>query len=327
VTRRYFEIDALKVAGIATVVLIHAVAPPWDPAPSALEFWLQRLTRFGVPAFLFASGFLYATRQPIPAATTLRRLRRVAVPYAIASAGAQLWWAVRADRLGLEGSGLPLWADLAFGSSFGPYYYAFVIALLIAATPLLAHIPRPGLAPLLVLLLSAQWAVDAAGLWPLSFYWHLRNPLLWAAYLAAGWVARLSWAAVEEGVTRHRRGLGTALALGVAASAGLVGSARGALLERTGEWLGIWAILGLIFVLTCGRGRSPTWLRRTSDATYAVYLFHLFFLYETQLALGPRAGDLLGVLLPWAAGLAGSLLLVAGVQRAAGRRSRDLIGA
>ena len=60
-TRRSPEIDALKVAGIVTVVLIHTMRAPWDPAVAPLEVWIGHATRFGVPAFLFASGFLYAT--------------------------------------------------------------------------------------------------------------------------------------------------------------------------------------------------------------------------------------------------------------------------
>jgi surface polysaccharide O-acyltransferase-like enzyme len=327
VTRRYVEVDALKVVGIVTVVLIHGVAPPWDPTPSTLEFWLQRLTRFGVPAFLFASGFLYATGQPIPAATTARRLRRVLVPYLIASAAAQLWWLRHEARLGFEGSPLPLWADLVFGSSFGPYYYVFVIVVLIGVSPLLALVPRAALLPLTLALVASQWAVDAAAAWPLPFYWHLRNPLLWGAYLTAGWVVRLHYDAIEEAVKRKRPALGAGLGLGLAASTALIGAGETAWVERSGEWLGIWMILGLIFVLSSGALRSPAWLRRTSDATYAVYLFHLFFLYETQLALGPEVPHGVSILLPWASGLAGSLLLVAGLQRLLGRRSRDWIGA
>ena len=74
---RLTEIDALKVAGIVTIVLIHVLRPPWDPALSSLEAWLGHVTRFGVPAFLFASGFLYATATPNPAAIVMKRLRKV----------------------------------------------------------------------------------------------------------------------------------------------------------------------------------------------------------------------------------------------------------
>ena len=65
---RFVEIDALKVAGIVTVVLIHTIRAPWDPAVAPLELWIGHATRFGVPAFLFASGFLYATTSPVACA-------------------------------------------------------------------------------------------------------------------------------------------------------------------------------------------------------------------------------------------------------------------
>ena len=59
-TRRFAEIDALKAVGIVTVVLIHSFRSPFDPTVSPGEVWLGHLTRFAVPAFLMASGFLYA---------------------------------------------------------------------------------------------------------------------------------------------------------------------------------------------------------------------------------------------------------------------------
>ena len=73
--RRYPEIDAIKAAGIVTIVLIHALRSPWDAGVSELERWLGHVTRFGVPGFLFASGFLYAGA-PADSVTTGRRLRR-----------------------------------------------------------------------------------------------------------------------------------------------------------------------------------------------------------------------------------------------------------
>ena len=66
---RRIEIDALKTAGILTIVLIHSMRTYWDPSISTLEVWIGHATRFGVPAFLCASGFLYATTSPVPRAS------------------------------------------------------------------------------------------------------------------------------------------------------------------------------------------------------------------------------------------------------------------
>ena len=87
--RRYAEIDALKATAIATIILIHCVRPPWAPGIPPIEVWIGHITRFGVPAFLFASGFLYATTAPVSLGVTARRLRRILIPYAVVSLAAQ----------------------------------------------------------------------------------------------------------------------------------------------------------------------------------------------------------------------------------------------
>lgn len=322
-TRRYLEIDVLKVVGITTVVMIHGARPPWHPELSALELWLGHLTRFAVPAFLFASGFLYASRDPVPGATTRRRLRRVLVPYLIASLAAQAWWQLR----GQASPGGSLALDLLFGSSFGPYYYVFVAALLIALTPWIPRLRPRALPALAAGLVLAQWALDAAVLWPLPFYWHLRNPLLWWAYFAVGWLVRLHYEAVARWLGARRGPLVAALAAAALALTAASAHSGPLLLVRSAAWLDVWVILALCFALSCGARHSPPWLRWLSDASYAIYLFHLFFLYAVKLRFPPERGDAASILLPWAAGLAGSLALIAGLQRLLGRRSRGLIGA
>ncbi len=322
-SRRYVEIDVLKVVAITTVVLIHGVRPPWHPELSALEIWLGRITRFAVPAFLFASGFLYATRDAVAGATTRRRLRRVLVPYLLASLAAQAWWHLR-GQASPSGS---LALDLLLGSSFGPYYYVFVAALLIALTPLIPRLPRRALPALTFGLVVAQWVVDPAALWPLPFYWHLRNPLLWWAYFAVGWLVRLHYEAVAHWLCARRGPLAAALAAAVAALTVASGLSGPPLLVRSAVWLEVWAILALCFTLSCGARHSPPSLRWLSDASYAVYLLHLFFLYAAQIRFPPDRGDAGSILLPWGAGLAGSLALIAALQRLLGRRSRALIGA
>lgn len=328
---RFVEVDALKAVGIVTVILIHGVRPPWDPSLSDLEVWIGHLTRFAVPAFLFCSGSLYATAHAVPWAVTGRRLRRVLVPYLVASAGAQLWIHWR----GIPSPGGSVARDLLFGASFGPYYYVFVIAGLILLTPLLARIPRSLMIPLTGALIAVQWMVDAA-VWLLPpfdwyranpFFWHVRNPLLWWGYFALGWVLRVNRDTALHWIA-PRRGLLVAVCAGaVAILTGLSGAGDPFLLVRSAAWLHVYAVIALVFVWSCGQRESPAALRFVSDASYGVYLFHLFFLYAVQLAIPPARGDWISVVAPWAASLAGSLALVAGVQRLLGRRSRDWIGA
>jgi surface polysaccharide O-acyltransferase-like enzyme len=325
---RRVEIDALKAAGILTIVLIHAMRTHWDPAVSTLEVWIGHATRFGVPAFLCASGYLYARTSPVPLATTLGRLRRILVPYLIASLLAQAFRAFRGEEP-LSGA---IWSDLLIGASFGPFYYVFVIAILVVATPAFAHLSRRAIAGATLVCLAVQWFFDAApmGMWmPLT--WHIRAPMLWWPYFLLGWCVRLYAASLAELCARHRIPLAACLAASVlvlTAASSLAGSAPQTFV-RTAAWLDVYAILALIAVVAHGLGSSPPWLRFLSDATYAIYLFHLFFLLPVQdlLPLPNKRALLLPIALPWLAGLAGSLALVVAARAAFGRGSRNWVGA
>ena len=322
-SQRFSGIDAIKAAGIVTIVLIHALPPPWDASATPLERWLHQVTRFGVPSFLLASGFLYAGA-PGGLDTAWRRLRRILVPYAIASLLAQLWHAAHGEA-SPTGS---LWKDLVFASSFGPYYYVFVIVWLVALTPAIARLPRAALPALVGALLVAQWAVDAAGAWPQDFYWHLRNPLLWWSYFFLGWWLRLERVRIEGWLAPRRAAVVAALAAAVIVStlAGSEASGLPRLTARSAAWLDVYAILAFLGA-AAGLATPPRWLRALSDATYTVYLFHLFFLYAAQEALGASARGAGSVLVPFVAGLAGALALVAAGRRLLGARARDWIGA
>jgi surface polysaccharide O-acyltransferase-like enzyme len=322
--QRFTGIDAIKVAGIVTIVLIHALPPPWDPSATPLERWLHQVTRFGVPGFLLASGFLYASG-PADLAITRRRLRRILVPYLLASLLAQLWHAAH----GVASPTGSLWKDLLFASSFGPYYYVFVIAGLVALTPAIARLPRPALLAATAALLAAQWCVEAAELWPQDFYWHLRNPLLWWAYFAVGWCLRGERARLHAWVAPRRAPLLATLTAAVATLTFLGGEGAGLLRVawRSASWLAVYAILAWVAVAAGYLGRSPRWLRALSDATYAVYLYHLFFLYAAQEAFGAHPRGPGSVVLPFAAGLLGSFAFVALGRRILGARARDWLGA
>lgn len=325
--KRFVEIDGLKLAGIVTVVLIHTMRAPWDPAVAPLEVWIGHATRFGVPAFLFASGFLYATSSPVGFGTVRGRLQRILLPYLVASLAAQLFrvaWGYP------DGTG-SLVLDLLIAASFGPYYYVFVIVLLVVATPLFAGLSRRAIGLLLLGFVVAQWATEVRVFGLFELRWQIRSPTLWWAHFLLGWWVRLHLPAVQR-VVSERFG---AVVAGLAAAAllltglsGLEGTAP-QLLVRSAAWLDIYAILGLVWVL-CGRASgSPAWLRFASDATYALYLFHLFFVIPAKHWLPPPEGDVspLALLLPWLAGLVGPLLLVATGRAVLGPRARAVIGA
>ncbi len=93
-TQRYAEIDYLKVIGIFAVIFIHSVRPIWNPHASDIEQFLNQELRFAVPGFLFCSGFLYAHTRAFDWRVTFTRLRRIAIPYLVASAGAEIYQAI-----------------------------------------------------------------------------------------------------------------------------------------------------------------------------------------------------------------------------------------
>jgi peptidoglycan/LPS O-acetylase OafA/YrhL len=70
-------------------------------------------------------------------------------------------------------------------------------------------------------------------------------------------------------------------------------------------------------------------MRWLSDASYSIYLWHIFFVDAAAELVPPPFREIafLPIAIPWLAGLLGSISLVAAVQALLGRRSRDWIGA
>jgi peptidoglycan/LPS O-acetylase OafA/YrhL len=278
------------------------------------------------------SGFLYATRDPVPSSVTRRRLGRVLLPYAIASIAAQIYHLATGSPHGPQ----KIAAEFFFGASFGPYYFVFLISILILLTPLFARLPTKGIAALAVgmFLLEAgqtiQMALAEEPEWKIfTSYWLLRSPVLWWNYFLFGWLARLQYAALAPWVALHRRGLVVALMGFALILVTLHGSDLGLAADRLSAWLFIYFFLLMIWVLSCGTERLPAPIRFFSDVSYSIYLFHLFFMYEAQKLFPHADGTLatLAVVIPWASGLLGPLALIWIANRALGARARTLFGA
>jgi len=322
--RRFAEIDALKSIAILTVVLIHSVRSPFKIGVTEFEVALGHLTRFAVPAFLMASGFLYAGDRD-PTAHVARRLRRILVPYLLASVVAHGYW----RALGVNTETRSWLVDLLLGSSMGHFYYIFVLFWLVLFTPIFQRLPRAAMAVLTAGLIAAQWWVDAATGILIPLFWYVRHPLVWWAYFCLGWVVRQHYPVVERWLVSWRAIAGVLLGITAIALGALCAREGPRLLVRTAAWLDVYVICSFIFCAFGGRERISRPLRYLSENSYPIYLFHLFFVYTLarQFPPTPFQLSLLPIALPWAAGVLGSIAFIAAMRALLGTRSRDWIGA
>lgn len=326
---RYPEIDVLKAAAILAVITIHSVRPFWLPDVSELEKLVLLATRFGVPAFLAASGFLYYSAAPIPFATIRRRLRRVVVPYCFVSIAALAYGAFYPARLTSDS----LVAGLLLGAFFGPYYYVFLLVGFIFSTWVLSRLSTAVVTWLSMVALATVfvWESRIAEMWrPFANLWEVRNPLLWAGWWLLGWSAAAHRRTVSVSIARHRTAIaGGWIVYTLAWALGLGSSVLTGRPARASVVLLILAtIIGLVAVGSSLRA-TPRWLAQLSDWTYSLYLLHPFCIYFVQDTVAPALGWSPAVWVPLSAvaGFAGSLAVTMAGRRLLGAWSRDIIGA
>jgi peptidoglycan/LPS O-acetylase OafA/YrhL len=340
---RHPEIDWIKAFSIVTVVLIHSLPGFMDEPFASEELWLQAMTRFAVPGFLFASGFLYAAAAEKGAgwrAITGQRLKRLLIPYLLFSLFAFVYpmpgWGGRTSLLDevLFGSALgPFWGSLLdallFGSALGPYYYVFVIFWFVLATPLISMIPRAVLPLAVALALALNWGFESFQLGTESFFWWFRNPLHWLAPFLLGWTASLYRETIRAASRRHPSTWIAAAAGLWAAAAVYIAIGSPGMLMKLVSWLEIYASLGLIFIVSAAYPAAPRAVLWLSEASYSIYLGHLFFVDALVRAI-PRVPGLFDPLrlgAVWAGGVLGAATLVASARLMLGaRRARIWLG-
>ena len=321
-------IDWIKAIGILSVVFIHCLPSFLDPGVSRADIWLHSMTGFAVPGFLFASGFLYASQRDQPWQVMLRRrLKRILIPYLVFSGLTYVFpvstFSTRTTWINesLLGSGLDSsWASildsLAFGSAVGPYYYVFVIFWLTLATPLIALIPRSMFPFFVVGSIVIGWGFTGLYWGLYSFFWWIRNPLHWLCFFAAGWWIYLhserilQW--IRSGRSKWVLGVGSLWTL----AAVYLAIDQSGLWSTFVRWVEIYLSIALIFIATAGRTQSSRVIRWLSDASYSIYLSHLFFLHAL-LSLGSVAGSsamgarMIRIFMDWSGAMAGSTGLLA----------------
>ncbi len=316
------SIDWLKAVGIVTVVWIHAIGVPYNPEAVSTATYL---VWWAVPGFLFASGFLHHLESPVPATKLAHWGRRLLPPYFVASILALLFRVILLDHRQLT-PGLALHALLT-GSAFGPYYYvAILLSALFLLVPVVARWPRLA-GPLTLLFLGCGAASSRLydPFWKLGgIYWLQRSPFVWWHYFLMGWMVARWWPRIQRWPASRCRAIGAGCALTAilvtyrcAGPSPCTPFAPLTLLGVNYAWITA-LVLGLRDVPTPGPVR---WL---SDATYSIFLYHLFFILAV-LHFG-SGGSLAWRSAAFVAGLAGTIGLVQLGRRWLGERARVYLG-
>jgi len=312
-------IDYLKTAAIIAVVFTHA-GPRWYD--SSLDRLLRTVwVSYHIPVFLLISGFLYWRPREIAVGEVGRRLVRVLVPYAIASC---LVWILGVNTATDFGNML---FRLVTGSALGIYYYVFLIALFI---PLLWPLSRMQRWALLAVLVCAYAYPMAAKIRPelelaSQLFWRTRNPLYYfLAFFLTGWVAAAFLPTLEE-IRRRAEPLLWAAAIGGVAVWFAVRGFHVAIPTLGAERAIYCCSVVLIGVLLTSGRRVPRVVRFLSEASFTIYLYHVFFIAPLRPYMGGW-NPLLRAPLLVALAVLGSAVIVLVGRRILGTRSRLLIG-
>jgi fucose 4-O-acetylase-like acetyltransferase len=269
---RFTGVDYIKAAAIVAVVITHAGVTVWDHARfTPLDRVLRMvIVAFQVPSFLIVSGFLYAG-PGLDRRTVRRRLTRIVIPYLVASAIIQV----------LRQSGAESIADvffqLATGASSGIYYYVFTLVVCIVATWLAVNLHAAVPA---VLLVGVSIYGVASTVWPAlgpkeSYEWAIRDPLHYYGYFAACWVARQQWPRIVSLCAGHAAWIVSACVVG-----GVIffaADARGVAPVFYGMLRAMYtlSVVGIISVWANTGRAVPVVVRTLSEASYAIYLYHI----------------------------------------------------
>ncbi len=274
VRRRYTAIDVLKASAIVTVIWIHAFLPWWREQVGLFR-WLGSLTRFAVPGFFFAAGFLHFQPTPMDGKLVWRWLRRLLSPYVVASLIAVVAQAVYLRSVTWQEAA----RELLLGNAVGVYYFVPPFAgavLLAAAVARWRSLERPLFGLFLLTGLLCELGVISGHSW----FWDARDPLRWWGYFLAGWLLAGRVDTVRAWGVGVRRRVGAAL-FGIVIALCLV--AAWASPEGQGptwmalEYLRLYALVFGVFLLAFD-ARERAAVRWLSAATYPIYLYHFFFI-------------------------------------------------
>lgn len=321
---RLHAIDAIRAAAIVAVVFTHSGAMSfrgvgrsvWDfPLTSA---WV----RFHVPSFLLVSGFLYARSHPIAVRQITRRLARLLVPYLVATL-------VAFASLKRPSSLADAAFRLATASTFGMFYYIFILACCIPLTWVFSRIGRSWMVAIWLLLLGLA-LLEATGVllrFGVPFFWMVRLPVYRfnLGYFVSGWLAALLLPELIRWAKPRARLLGALSLLGVVVGiASFAGWIPSPLLPA--RMFYTLAVVTLIAVWNRNRPVSAG-VRLLSEVSLMIYLYHPVF-QQLAFPITDAMPDLLRILGQAAIGVFGCLLLAVLARRVLGdEQARRWLGA
>ena len=180
---------------------------------------------------------------------------------------------------------------------------------------------------LAILGIASQVTVEL-GLVRLPISWVIRNPFLWCPYFLFGWAARRKRESVLERIAGRRPVVEASLAIACAAALAFVALRPPGPVVYVVAWIDIYVVIALLFVVSTRLSDTPSPVRRLSDASYAIYLYHLLVihaLWDPDRG-APAAFGGAALLASWALGVVVPAIGAAVLQRALGARARTLFG-
>ena len=330
---RLSEIDFIKAAAIVAVVFTHAGPAPWQPTYAPLDLALRySWTSFQVPAFLLVAGFLYQRPGALPWREAVQRLRRILIPYAIASCVAYWmgFWNPASLREALH--------QLVTVQTLGIYYFIRMLALCVAASWPLSRLAPGALARTLAVI---AFAVAASGIYgKIMWLGYVVPPytgisvleitdfvLYPLTYFLIGWVAASFRARLSAQSERFEAYL---LAAGLTGIVCWIAAAPTyeTLIPFVGVARALYslAVVGVL-AITTRRWRVPAVILFLSEASLGIYLYHVLF----EASLAPRVAawsPLLRISTCVVVDLAGGAAVCLLARRLLGARlARTLVGA
>ena len=328
---RQSEIDLVKALAIVTVVLVHCINDRPFYSGDRLQAFLSDWTRFAVPWFLFAAGFLFPKDDSSGWRLLGKLAARIVPPYMVCS----LLCIALSVFSGQESYGAwRVLKELLLGQACGIYYFVFVISYLYLLGLVLRRAPPHIVYAACGLAFGALLAIYAT--WPALIYPRaslnvaLRHPFIHAFPFLAGWVAALHQFKLRELLRQLRaRDVFLLAAMDLATLGALQWWPSGDMHRELLIQAHVYVFLILVLHLGLRINRPWEGIRYLSEASYGIYLVHMGFvvvMHKLFRQLGVYDFD---VRIFVSCGLAFGLtvVLITAIRCCTGSRSKLLVGA